>query len=517
MGTGMNEFQFKSIVQFLNEKFEETGDPRKLWTEQTITNLPKIKKSDGIWSMKKMLVDDNEKAVVIVGASPCLEKDVATLKTLDEHFILIVVNSALKRVLKEGIRPDYVWMMDSNDTDMAKHLDIDRNGSPWHSKDLTLVTSNASSSEAIKNWKGKIIWVPYYAIDPEYKTKIRALLGRTSPMGGNAFSSALATAYDVWGARIFVFVGNELCYDNQYYADKKSKWEKKNVMHFKVKDVTGEERLTNIPLYQYKMWIEKMIDELPHCTFIDTSYGILGTDCERLQLMELPEAIDRIKRAFMDKERAREDWRFREKLRYDNAYASGTYAPAQGLHSWKAIFNKFPHIKEIKTVLDVGCGFGQGIAMCRKKGIEAWGIDISDKLDTYWAVANICRFCKVASADEIPFPDNSMDLVTSFDMLEHIPEEAVLSVLKEMRRVTKEYIIATISLVPAVNKMIDGSEPHICIKPIDWWVEKLKEAGLKKNSFALNPEQTVFTIYSVKENEYARSEVPGDNMHVQLG
>ena len=158
---------------------------------------------------------------------------------------------------------------------------------------------------------------------------------------------------------------------------------------------------------------------------------------------------------------------------------------------------------------------GQVVADARNKGFDAYGVDLAEGLDVFWSVANVCRFCKTASADELPFPDNSMDLVTCFDVLEHIPEEAIAAVLKEMYRVTKKHLMVGIALVSAYKKMFDGSEPHICIKPSQWWCDRMEEAGFTIGGVGIPRRENRANIYATKEDAHARSEVSGIDMHIQ--
>ena len=488
----MNEYQFRNTVQFLNDKFEESN-PREWWSEQTRRNLPLITKDKSAWNFIDLYTGENEKVIVIVGASPSLKDNIEYLKQLDDKYIIMVSNSAAKILLDNGIKPHYVISIDAADIIAKRDLDFDTSG-------MTLITSNASSNKVVKKWKGDIIWASCYAIESSLKPKVRRLLGRRVPMGGNTSSFATSLAYEVFGARMFIFVGNEYCYDEQYYCHRRSQWEKKSVTHFRCKDVLGRERFTNIPLYQYKMWIEKMITEVPFCTFIDTSYGILGTDCEKLKIMDLPDAMRFIDSAFGAKEAAKTDWRLREQLRYDMEYAGGSYNPTQGRKVWESLFRRCDASK-IKTALDVGCGFGQGVAICRNKGIEAWGIDISRGLAPYWQMGNITQFCKVSSADNIPFPDNYFDLVVSVDVLEHIPEEGIDDVLEEIYRVGNSDFLLAICIIPAVSKMHDGSEPHVLLKPIDWWRDKLNDIGFIAQQFSLSESQTHLILAATKHEE----------------
>ena len=492
----MNPNQFQQSVKFFNEKFDEIGAPSKVWSANTRRNLLRMNHNDSIWTLQGLLADEKEKAVIIVGASPCLKNDISKLRNLDRtKFCIIVVNSGLKFLLDHSIIPDYVVAIDGDPENIVGHLDCDN-------KDLTLLTSNAVAPEIFDVWKGKSYWMPYYAIDKDLKVKVRNKIGRMIPCGGNSFTTAAAMAYLVFDARMFIFVANECCYDEQYYVDKKSKWEKPDIIHFNVTDTKGRQRYTNIPLFQYKMWLEHMCSNMTDATFIDTSFGIVGTDSERVYVMELEDSIKFVVDAFETKEKMGSDWYEREKLRYNLAYSTGNYIPTVGRGLWPRIKKNYNFSDKIKTILDVGCGVGHVVAMTRNDGYESHGVDISEGAVDYWVKAGIGEFCKVAPAHNIPFADNTFDVVMCTDVMEHIPEEGVLPTFKEIRRVGRHTFFFTIAIMPAIHKMPnDQSEPHVCVKYPDWWKDRLEEAGFMIETFLLTKSQSNILIWATKHDK----------------
>lgn len=82
-------------------------------------------------------------------------------------------------------------------------------------------------------------------------------------------------------------------------------------------------------------------------------------------------------------------------------------------------------------ILDAGCGTGGNLGRYGRLG-EAVGVDPSP---------DAVRFCRdrglasvhEASVEELPFEDDSFDLIASTDVLEHVPEEG--RALRELRRV----------------------------------------------------------------------------------
>lgn len=96
-----------------------------------------------------------------------------------------------------------------------------------------------------------------------------------------------------------------------------------------------------------------------------------------------------------------------------------------------------------EKVLDVGCGTGTlAIAMkSRVGGGEVHGIDASpEMIEVAQGKGSKARSdvdFKVAVIEELPFPAESFDLVTSTLMLHHLPDDLKRKGLAEIRRVLK--------------------------------------------------------------------------------
>ena len=77
------------------------------------------------------------------------------------------------------------------------------------------------------------------------------------------------------------------------------------------------------------------------------------------------------------------------------------------------------------------------------------------------------------SAHELPYSDNQFDLVTSFDVLEHIIEEDVSTVLGELIRVAKKRVIFSVCCRGSGWMRDKIGELHCSGKDKDWWTEKI--------------------------------------------
>jgi len=96
--------------------------------------------------------------------------------------------------------------------------------------------------------------------------------------------------------------------------------------------------------------------------------------------------------------------------------------------------------KDVKTVLDVGCGRGEFLSLIASK-YEAYGCDVDAN-----CVKFSSKFAEVKLADILHlsnyYKQNSFDLVTAFHILEHL--SCPLKALQEIGKVTKKYILIAI-------------------------------------------------------------------------
>jgi ubiquinone/menaquinone biosynthesis C-methylase UbiE len=84
-------------------------------------------------------------------------------------------------------------------------------------------------------------------------------------------------------------------------------------------------------------------------------------------------------------------------------------------------------------ILDVGCGTGANLLMLSKYG-EAEGVDISEDALAFCRERGLDKV-KLGAAEELPYEDGTFDLVTAFDVVEHMDDDLVG--LREMRRVLR--------------------------------------------------------------------------------
>lgn len=121
------------------------------------------------------------------------------------------------------------------------------------------------------------------------------------------------------------------------------------------------------------------------------------------------------------------------------------------------------------TLLDVGCGDNKFAKWARSEGILATGVDFAG-----------CGADIKAAAHDLPFKDNAFDVVTAFDVMEHLLPEEVDEVLEELVRVGRSHLVLGISYRESRVRALNGETLHPTIRPKDWWVKKLCRFGNTK-------------------------------------
>ena len=171
-------------------------------------------------------------------------------------------------------------------------------------------------------------------------------------------------------------------------------------------------------------------------------------------------------------------WQITEKKKYDTLYLERGYWPENVVRGYGDLCkNLAESIIGPFRLLDIGCGPGSSIEIARSYGIDAFGVDISSALTKYWETNEINAY--VACADNLPFDDFSFDIITAWDVMEHIPKEGIPSCLMEMKRVAKNNsLISLIICLEEERHKHDGIQCHMTIESEDTWLRTFRACGL---------------------------------------
>ena len=118
---------------------------------------------------------------------------------------------------------------------------------------------------------------------------------------------------------------------------------------------------------------------------------------------------------------------------YDEKYFSTRSRPPMWIRRAEFIVEKF----HPKTVLDIGCAYGELVKGLTQMGVDAYGIDGSDYAINNSDPSIRSKLFKVnLNSDPFPFEDKMFDVIGSFYSVEHIHDIDFFS--EELRRTLKD-------------------------------------------------------------------------------
>jgi 2-polyprenyl-3-methyl-5-hydroxy-6-metoxy-1,4-benzoquinol methylase len=127
-------------------------------------------------------------------------------------------------------------------------------------------------------------------------------------------------------------------------------------------------------------------------------------------------------------------------------------------------------------LLDLGCAYGFLVTEALDAGFDALGVDASrfaiGEVAT-WAPPAVGRVV-AAHAERLPFADACFDVVTAFDVLEHVPRPELL--LAEAARVLRPGGLL-VGATPDPLLFERSEETHVAEHVPSWWVRELERAG----------------------------------------
>ena len=126
-------------------------------------------------------------------------------------------------------------------------------------------------------------------------------------------------------------------------------------------------------------------------------------------------------------------------------------------------------------MLDAGCALGLLVEKLRERGVEAWGVDISD-----FAISQVHEsvrgFCAVGSLVD-PLPDelpSSFDLVTCIEVIEHMPPADGERALAQLTTLSDRILFSS-----SPTDFLEAT--HLNVRPSEHWSALFARAGFLRN------------------------------------
>jgi hypothetical protein len=222
------------------------------------------------------------KDLYIVAAGPSLDKNYEQLKEVGGKGIILATGTVFKKIIKQGIVPDYVIVTDANPRVYSQIKGVENYEIPM------LLLSTACRNFA-KKYQGK----KYIICQKDYK-KAEEFASQAGAMLFNTGGSVSTTALDIgitFACKRIIFLGLDLAYTNNYvHATDTSQRDLANTEDLRqVEDIHGDLIFTSKSLDMYRKWIENRIRGVEGIEFIDATEG--GAKIEGMKIRKLSECI----------------------------------------------------------------------------------------------------------------------------------------------------------------------------------------------------------------------------------
>ncbi len=164
---------------------------------------------------------------------------------------------------------------------------------------------------------------------------------------------------------------------------------------------------------------------------------------------------------------------------YDHRYFHGETSgyPESGYPlrpgDWGPWVDILQAVRPSGTFIDVGCAYGSLIDSAGGKGYLAFGLDVSD-----YALSQVPELRPrliQAHAQHLPLGDQSADVITLFDVLEHL-EDPLQCLAESVRALKPDGLLAGATPDPIFFERKE--ETHIFERPPAFWVTALRQLGL---------------------------------------
>lgn len=131
-----------------------------------------------------------------------------------------------------------------------------------------------------------------------------------------------------------------------------------------------------------------------------------------------------------------------------------------------------------KSSIEIGCAKGFLVKELRRRGVKAYGIDISEYAISC-APAEVIDYLYVydiTDIADITFP--KVDLIYSIDTFEHIPEEKLGAVRDFMLKFGQQYYVKVGTLK---TPDWEHDKSHITMHSIEWWYKRFPEVTFEES------------------------------------
>lgn len=240
-----------------------------------------VKKYDfSIDNLKNLWIGKN---IFLIAAGPSLDKNILELKRKPSNSIFIAVGTVCKKLLKLGIRPDFIIITDALESTYAQIEGLEE-------EDIPLLVLSTVYYKIVDTYKGKKYLICQKGFK-EAEDLAREKEWMTFQTGGSVSTTAIDIAIQFCCKRMIV-VGLDLAYtDYASHATETINWTISDERGKRiVEGMDGKQVYTIKNLDIYRKWIERRIAEEKEIEFIDATEG--GAKIAGMKIMALKDVMN---------------------------------------------------------------------------------------------------------------------------------------------------------------------------------------------------------------------------------
>lgn len=179
----------------------------------------------------------------------------------------------------------------------------------------------------------------------------------------------------------------------------------------------------------------------------------------------------------------------RERALYTDIWSIPSYGDHSPGASFVPLFLEMAQIDRgatrMQTVLDAGCGSGKGALALAAEGFRVTLADLT--ADGLIAEARDLPFYQVCLWHDLGQQSGyhfggKVDHVYCCDVLEHIPTEFTMLVIRRLLDVARRGVFLSISLVPDRFGVWVGQPLHHTVQSFVWWKDRLASLGVVREA-----------------------------------
>jgi len=157
---------------------------------------------------------------------------------------------------------------------------------------------------------------------------------------------------------------------------------------------------------------------------------------------------------------------------------------------WQATVRRFRdyyRLAEDASVLDVGCAKGFMLHDFKElmPNLTVAGIDISEYAIEH-AIETVKSFLRVGNAKELPYDDNSFDLVISINTVHNLPLEECKQALREVQRVSRKHAFIAVDAWRTEEereRLMKWNLTALTYMHVDDWKKLFEEVGYTRDYY----------------------------------